>query len=520
MADNKQDLGATWREEWASAQKIKGPTMQNSSVFYRNIEEELDLSRQVGLAFPLHTPSHVVDFSSLDVLGMGATGILREEFMRELEANPGVQIGAGGSRLLDGSSPYQAMFEKELAELMGVESALMVHSGWTANQAIFSTVPRSGDAIVYDELMHATALSGMKVSLALDQRPFRHNDVDHFIEVMEAVKEASPLIKAGKRCVIVGVESYYSMDGDICPLKELIEAAKEIFPQGNAQFVVDEAHSFAVCGPEGLGFVRELGLDDEVAIKMVTFGKALSGSGAMILSNNTIRSLLTNQAKVFICSVAPPFTLLAACRAGLRLSRTPLVQEARDRLRELTLLYLDTLTSHPVYKKAHKKGLVDMPVHEDGSWHEIPITHIVPLWTPRPKHALYLSLHLTRDGINGCNIVFPIVGKGEDRVRLLIHAHNTKDDVMKLVNSITTWATEMLEIEASGDKNRLPGAARLAFDLIWRDRQASNGTNGAATINGVEMADLLSGSNVIHKAPLVSGVGRLGAAPVGITAEV
>lgn len=279
MSEATKDLGAQWREEWAVAQKIKGPSMKNSSVFYRNIEEELDLSRKAGLGFPIHLPSHVTDFSTCDVLGMGHTGALREEFLKELDANPGFYMGAGGSRLLDGTTKYQDSFEKELAELMGVESALVVHSGWTANQAIFSTVPRSGDVIVYDELMHATALSGMKISLALDQRPFRHNDVEHFIEVMEAVKESTPLVKAGKRCVIVAVESYYSMDGDICPLKELIEAAKEIFPHGNAQFVVDEAHSFGVCGPEGTGFVREQGLNDEVAITMVTFTKALSGAG-------------------------------------------------------------------------------------------------------------------------------------------------------------------------------------------------------------------------------------------------
>ena len=279
MSEATQDLGAQWREEWAVAQKVKGPSMKNDSVFYRNIEEELDISRKSGLCFPIHLPSHVTDFSTCDVLGMGHTGALREEFLKELEANPGFYMGAGGSRLLDGTTKYQDSFETELAQLKGVESALVVHSGWTANQAIFSTVPRSGDVLVYDELMHATALSGMKISLALDQRPFRHNDVEHFIEVMEAVKESTPLVKAGKRCVIVGVESWYSMDGDICPLRELIDAAKEIFPHGNAQFVVDEAHSFGVCGSEGTGFVREQGLNDEVAITMVTFTKALSGAG-------------------------------------------------------------------------------------------------------------------------------------------------------------------------------------------------------------------------------------------------
>jgi len=164
------------------------------------------------------------------------------------------------------------------------------------------------------------------------------------------------------------------------------------------------------------------------------------------------------------------------------------------------LFYLDTLTSHPLYKKAYKKGMVDMPVHEDGAWHEVPITHIVPLWTRRPRYALYLAFHLTKDGFNGCYIVFPIVGKGEDRVRLFLHAHNTKEDVKNLIGSITTWIQEMLDIEASGDKNKLPTAARLAFDIIKRDEQEANGTASVAAAetpkltNGVAAKSAVSAS--------------------------
>ncbi|KAK2021942.1 PLP-dependent transferase [Colletotrichum zoysiae] len=467
MSEATNDWGVQWRQEWADAQKIKGPSMKNKSVFYRNIEEELDLSRKAGLSFPIHLPNHMADVSSCDTLGMGHSGAIKEEFLKELQANPDYYIGATGSRLLDGTTNYQDSFEKELADLMGVESALVVHSGYTANSAIFSTVPRTGDVIVYDELMHATALSGMKISLALDQRPFRHNDVDHFIEVMEAVKESNALVRAGKRCVIVAVESYYSMDGDICPLRELIKAAKDVFPQGNAQFVVDEAHSFGACGPEGTGFVREQGLTDEVAITMATFTKALAGSGG---------------------------------------------ESAREYLHELTLFYLDTLTSHPVYQKAYKKGLVAMPFHEDGAWHETPITHIVPFWTLRPRHALYLSFHLTRDGFNGTGIVFPIVPKGQERVRLVLHAHNTKDEVLRLTNSLATGMQELMDIEASGDKNRLPTAARLAFDLINSDRKVTNGTSSENT-RGVSKdgssLELNTGISAAKMASLVSGISHM-----------
>lgn len=281
--------------------------MKSSSVFYRNIEEELDRGRRTGDSFPVHFPSHTTDVSSCDVISLGHSGDLREEFLRELEANPGFYVGATGSRLMNGHWRYQDMVERELAELMGVESALIVHSGYTANQAIFSTVPRSGDVIVYDELMHATALSGMKISLALEQKPFRHNDVDHFIEVMEAVKESTPQVKAGKRCVIIGVESYYSMDGDICPLRELIEAAKDIFPLGNAQFIVDEAHSFGCMGPDGRGFVAEQGLEDEVAIRMCTFTKALSGSGGKLVCSWLVEAELTSHTTQHASCLTPQY---------------------------------------------------------------------------------------------------------------------------------------------------------------------------------------------------------------------
>jgi 8-amino-7-oxononanoate synthase len=193
--------------------------------------------------------------------------------------------------------------------------------------------------------------------------------------------------------------------------------------------------------------------------------------------------------------------------------------QARDYLHELTLFYLDTLTSHPVYQKAYKKGMLDMPVHEDGAWHETPVTHIVPLWTRRPKHALYLAFHLTKDGFNGCYIVFPIVGKGEDRVRLFLHAHNTKEDVQNLIESMVTWIQEMLDIEASGDKNKLPTAARLAFDIIERDRQIANGTSSVAieSITGVSdvvskdsgSLSLMNGISAKKMAPLVNGISHM-----------
>ena len=327
--------------EWIKAQKAVTPTMKTASVFYRNLEEALDVKRRDHALFTIKPDvlksGNVVDFGSNDTLSLGASGALRAEFMRELERHPHIPPGAGSSRVMVGNYGYLESAENDMARFHGAETGLIVPSGYEANLAIFTAVPRPGDAIVYDELVHASAHDGIQYSQASVRLPFRHNDVDSFRDVLLSVCDSQPLVRQGKRCVIVAVESFYSMDGDICPLEELIEIAKEICPAGNAQFVIDEAHSTGVVGPRGAGLVSELGLEREVAVRLHTFGKALSASGgtramksfplplvaltfqAIILGNQTLKRALVNLARSVICTTAPSFPVVAAARAGYNL---------------------------------------------------------------------------------------------------------------------------------------------------------------------------------------------------------
>lgn len=269
--------------EWTKAQILKAPAMKSAPAFYRNLEEALDVRRRDHGLYTLKTNvwkhGDAIDFSSNDTLSLGASGALRAEFMQELERYPNIPPGAGSSRVMDGNYDYLEMVENEIAQFHGAEAGLILGSGFEANLAIFAAIPRPGDAIVYDELVHASTHDGMQQSQAMTRVPFRHNHLDSFRDAMISVCDSQPFIRQGKRCVIVAVESFYSMDGDICPLRELIEAAKEIFPDGNVQFLIDEAHSTGVIGPRGAGLVCELGLEREVAIRLHTFGKALSASG-------------------------------------------------------------------------------------------------------------------------------------------------------------------------------------------------------------------------------------------------
>lgn len=120
---------------------------------------------------------------------------------------------------------------------------------------------------------------GMKFSLAQTQVSFRHNNVESLRERLVEIQNSQPLIRQGQRCVLIAVETVYSMDGDVAPLEEFVEVAKEIFPKGNAQFIVDEAHSTGLMGRQGSGLVCALGLEKDIAIRMHTYGKGMGTTG-------------------------------------------------------------------------------------------------------------------------------------------------------------------------------------------------------------------------------------------------
>ena len=338
-------MSASMLADWMKGQKLKAPAMRDAPIFYRNLEKTLDARRRdhalLIIKKNIWKDGNAVDFSSNDTLALGASGHLRTKFNQELERHPDLPIGASSSRVMDGNSEYLEIVEEEIAQFHGAETGLITASGFEANLAIFAAIPCKEDAIIYDELVHASTHDGMQQTQASYRIPFRHNNVDSFRDALLSVYDSQPLIRQGKRCVIVAVESFYSMDGDVCPLKELTEAAREIFPCGNAQFLVDEAHSTGVVGPKGAGLVCELSLEREVAIRLHTFGKALASAGGMvedleyfvqegdpdraiaiILGNNTLKTTLTNLARPVIYTTAPAFPMIAAARSAYILLKT------------------------------------------------------------------------------------------------------------------------------------------------------------------------------------------------------
>ncbi|KAJ9240195.1 hypothetical protein DTO169E5_3983 [Paecilomyces variotii] len=453
---------------WMKDQKLVAPQMKDATVFYRNLEEALDVRRSTQ---SMNTRGQntwkdgsAIDFCSNDLLSLGRTGELRTEFLSELAKYPDFALYSGGSRVLGGNYDYIEKVEQEIADFLGAETALMFDSGFNGNVAIYTSIPRPGDAIVYDELVHLSTHTGMAASLAATKVAFRHNDIDAFREAMISVMDSQPMIQDGSRSILVSVESVYSMDGDVCPLVEMLEIAREICPKKNFAFITDEAHATGIVGPKGVGLVKHLGLEKEIAVRLNTSGKALACTGSVVLGSATVRNTMLNFAGSVTNTTAPSFPSVAVVRSAYNLLRTGDTQKAQDNIQHLVRYFFKSISSHTLWDQANDMGLLSIPIIEESKDRDF-VTHIVPIWT-RQKYNWWLFFHLQLAKIAVVPINYPQVPKGKARLRIMIHATNTESEVDYLVSMIYGFVKEMMDIEESGEKGKIPKAAQKIYALM------------------------------------------------------
>jgi 8-amino-7-oxononanoate synthase len=220
---------------------------------------------------------HHVDFSSNDFLSLATSPQLKHRYLQELQ-NSDLPQGSGGSRLLDGNSTYAETLERDIASFHGAETGLLFNSGFDANAGFFACVPQQEDVVVHDELVHASVHDGMKMSRARKTISFKHNSVEDLKKVLRKILDEDQIAGRQSTSVIVAVESIYSMDGDVAPLKEIVSLVEESMG-ARGYVVVDEAHSTGVLGHQGRGLVCDLGLQDRILARLHTFGKALASNG-------------------------------------------------------------------------------------------------------------------------------------------------------------------------------------------------------------------------------------------------
>jgi 8-amino-7-oxononanoate synthase len=354
---------------------------------------DLERMRRLNRYRTLALPSGI-DFTSNDYLGLNAHPVLREAAIAALTKD-GV-VGAGGSRLLRGHHAAHAELEEFAARFFGAGKTLYFSSGFLANVALFTALPEQRDAVVYDELIHASVRQGMHASRA-GRFKARHNDCESFDSEIKRARAA------GAARVFIAVESVYSMDGDLAPLKEL----KDIARRHDAILIVDEAHATGVFGTHGRGLTENLQHDVQTIV-LHTCGKALGVVGALVCASSETIDFLINKARPFIYSTAPPPFLASVILRALQL----VDEEPRRRQRVLELAPF-----------AHRE--LNGNTAFAGS-------QIVPVILGTDERALAVAGTLQKAGFDIRAVRPPTVPEGTARLRISIHAGHSEEDIQLL----------------------------------------------------------------------------------------
>lgn len=347
------------------------------------------------------SPAYGVDFCSNDYLGLKSHPRMRAAIGRALD--DGMEVGAGGSRLLRGNHPAHEELETQATRWFGAGGALFMATGYLANLAVMSCLPQRRDAIIYDELMHASGKEGIRASVAKSSRA-RHNDPASFEEEVKRWRAA------GRQNIFIYVESVYSMDGDMAPLRELAALAARY----DAFLVVDEAHATGVHGPAGRGLAAALEGQDNI-ICIHTCGKALGAAGALVTLPAVLRDYMVNSARSFIFTTAPsPLMALAVSEALCIIDNEP---ERLDRLGALMAL-------------AHEKLLA-----VDGA--DRTVSQILPVHVGEDAAAVALAQAIQAEGYDVRAVRPPTVPEGTARLRLSITLNATAADVQGVADCIS-----------------------------------------------------------------------------------
>jgi 8-amino-7-oxononanoate synthase len=365
----------------------------------RQLRRRLAVTARPDATAALQGDDRLVSFSCNDYLGLSHHP---EVVAASIEATRRFGTGAGSSRLVNGNHPLYVELERKLAALKGTEDAVVFGSGYLTNVGVIPALVGRTDLILLDELAHSCLLTGARVSAAR-VLTFRHNDVGHLAELLQAERPAH------RHCLVL-TDGVFSMEGDLAPLRPLAALAAE----HDAWLMTDDAHGLGVVG-DGRGSSFAWGEPIAIPLQMGTLSKAVGGYGGYLCTSGSIAELIRNRARSFVYSTGlPPGSLAAASRAlDLIATDKELVRRPTTRAREFT-------------------AALGLPPASSA---------IVSLVMGSASQALVASAALRDAGFLVAAIRPPTVPPGTSRLRLTFSAAHTAEQVAALTAAVRLLLT-------------------------------------------------------------------------------
>ncbi|WP_420570796.1 aminotransferase class I/II-fold pyridoxal phosphate-dependent enzyme [Kordia sp.] len=369
----------------------------------KKIQTKIQDRKQNNILRTLPSIAERIDFSSNDYLGFAASETIFDKTHQLLIDRNLKQNGATGSRLISGNYELYQEVEAQLCAFHNGEAALLYNSGYDANIGFFSSVPQRGDIIYYDEFIHASIRDGIGMSNAKSYK-FKHNDLTDLQTKIQKIQQS----KTDDQEIYVVTESVFSMDGDSPNLPELINFCT----QNNIYLIIDEAHALGVFGDHGQGLLQELKLENEVFARIYTFGKALGCHGAVIIGSEDLKNYLINFSRSLIYTTGlSPHAIATIKVAYDELATTNAIQQLQENI------------------QIFQQATIDLNFIEGNA----AIHCCIYSGNLSVKNT---AKKLQEQGFAVKAIVSPTVPKGKERLRFCLHAYNTKEEIMKVIEAL------------------------------------------------------------------------------------